>query len=139
MENILAQHSKSIKAKITDAQQAHIFEGYEKLTDEEKTSLMKDCYTVDPKMINDLYDRLVKNKDSVKKDGPLEVVEPELVKDFSSLSKEDLDKYTESGNQIIKSGKAAVVLLAGGQGTRLGFNHPKGMYKIGLHSEKSIF
>jgi len=55
------------------------------------------------------------------------------------LSKEDLDKYTATGSQIIKSGKAAVVLLAGGQGTRLGFKHSKGMYKIGLLSGKSIF
>lgn len=69
----------------------------------------------------------------------MSVVEPELVKDKAQLSEDELDKFTKSGLETIKQGKAAVVLLAGGQGTRLGFNHPKGMYKIGLNSEKSIF
>jgi len=36
------------------------------------------------------------------------------------------------GLDVIKNGKIACVILAGGSGSRLGFNHPKGMYDIGL-------
>ena len=43
------------------------------------------------------------------------------------------------GKSCIRDGKAGVVILSGGQGTRLGFAGPKGMYNMGLLSGKSIF
>lgn len=51
----------------------------------------------------------------------------------------DADLYTAEGHLLIRKGKVAVVILAGGQGSRLGFEHPKGMFDIGLPSGKSIF
>jgi UDP-N-acetylglucosamine/UDP-N-acetylgalactosamine diphosphorylase len=45
----------------------------------------------------------------------------------------------DTGIECIRESKVAAVILSGGQGTRLGFAGPKGMYDIGLISGKSIF
>ncbi len=45
----------------------------------------------------------------------------------------------ESGEEALRAGRAACVLVAGGQGSRLGFEHPKGMFPIGPLSRHSLF
>ena len=49
------------------------------------------------------------------------------------------DKYTAIGTDAIKHCKVGAILLAGGQGTRLGFDKAKGMYNIGETKELYIF
>lgn len=46
---------------------------------------------------------------------------------------------TELGESILAQGEVAVILVAGGQGTRLGFDGPKGTFPIGPVSGKSLF
>lgn len=47
--------------------------------------------------------------------------------------------FTKVGMDAIRNTKVGAVLLAGGQGTRLGFDKAKGMYNIGVTKELYIF
>ena len=47
--------------------------------------------------------------------------------------------YTDLGIQAIRTGKVGAVLLAGGQGSRLGFDHPKGMFNVGVNRDLFVF
>ena len=46
---------------------------------------------------------------------------------------------TERGEALLRSGRVGAILVAGGQGTRLGFDHPKGMFPIGPVSDAPLF
>ena len=66
-------------------------------------------------------------------------MEQELISDKTTMSAVDQATLSSIGYQLIKDGQVGVVVLAGGQGSRLGYNGPKGKFDIGLPSHKSLF
>lgn len=45
----------------------------------------------------------------------------------------------EAGESALRGGRLAVIIVAGGQGTRLGFDQPKGLFPIGPLSQRTLF
>lgn len=66
------------------------------------------------------------------------VIEALPVEDIQSIE-DKKDTLTQSGMDQLREKKLAVVILSGGQGSRLGFDHAKGMYDVGLTKSISIF
>jgi len=90
----------------------------------------------DPSEINRLFDSLVTNYTADLNTGETELtpIDDEMVSIKSKLSEKEYDQLYESGLDLIRAGRVGVVILAGGQGSRLGFNHPKGLYNVDLPS-----
>ena len=114
--------------------QEHILKNYEKLSDSDKEKLLDQILAIDFAQIKELYEETKKQINFGE-----DIIEPIDYVDKSLLSEEELKKYNDLGVALIKQGKYAVVTMAGGQGTRLGHNGPKGTFKIGLEKDKSIF
>ena len=55
------------------------------------------------------------------------------------MTKEDKERYLSITLDAIAKDEVGLILMGGGQGTRLGCSGPKGEYDIGLISHKSLF
>ena len=100
------------------------------LTDNDKEKLYEQIANLDFEEIDNLYNELTK-KEKVGTDNIEEIVA--LNKD--KLSAEELKKYKELGEKVIKSNQYALVTMSGGQGTRLGFDKPKGEFLVNINPE----
>ncbi|MCR5146106.1 MAG: UDPGP type 1 family protein [Clostridia bacterium] len=132
--NIMEEKYEAALQILKKYNQEHILNNYENESQEVKERLLNQILTIDFSQIKDLYESTKKQIDfSNDKIEPIDYV------DKSALSAEELAKYTNLGEEAIRNGKYSVVTMAGGQGTRLGHNGPKGTFMLGLNPDKSIF
>lgn len=115
--------------------QEHLLYFYDVLSDDEKNILINQILSINFEQIFKLYDNSMTNNFALtQKVTPLEHFEK------SSFSKDDIRKYVSIGENVLKSNSFAVVTMAGGQGSRLGYHGPKGTYLLDLKPvKKSLF
>ena len=118
------------KEKLHRAGQEHVLAYYEELTKEQKELLLSQIEDTDFGVLASVKDH---------KGGTVRgKITPLAAMELPQIEAEH-EKYKEKGLEAIRKGKVGAVLLAGGMGTRLGSDHPKGMYNIGITKDVYIF
>lgn len=117
--------------KLKKYDQKHLLKYYDELTKEQQNSLLKQIEDIDFELLN-----LISNENNEAEKGIITPLD-------DAVSIDDIEnnrtRYTAIGTEAIKQGKVAALLLAGGMGTRLGSDKPKGMYNIGVTKDVYIF
>ncbi len=110
--------------------QEHLLNFYDELDENNKKTLLEQISKIDFEYMNKLYNHVEKFEMEDKEITNLEIFDK---------YKNDTSEYEKFGDELIKAGKLAVCSMAGGQGTRLGFNAPKGTFMLDLEKPISIF
>lgn len=122
---------EQIKDILIKHDQLHLLKYYDKLTEEQQANLLAQISSVNWHLLELLQNR--QDTETVK--GKLE---PLGALEVSEIEKRK-EEFTQIGIEALKAQKVGAVLLAGGQGTRLGFDKPKGMFNVGITKDLYIF
>ena len=130
-----------LREKYTKEGQGQVFAFYDDLHEAEKARLYEQALSIDPARINEIANKALHPPNSSQHEGEprLEPLPESAAASLLDAKAEDIDKWSSTGLELIAKNLVAVVLMAGGQGTRLGSSAPKGCFNIGLPSEKSLF
>lgn len=126
----MAMTYEQAKAKVEKYGQEQVLKYVNVLSDAEKQVLFDQIEATDMEMIESC-----KHKESMNQRG---VITPLGAMELSEIEA-NRESFTKTGIDAIKAGKVGAVLLAGGMGTRLGSDNPKGMYNVGITRELYIF
>ena len=115
--------------------QEHLLNFYNEISEEQKNILINQILTINFEEIITLYTNSINHKPIYN-----EEITPLLHFEKDKLDNITIEKYTNLGETIIKNNQLAIVTMAGGQGTRLGYKGPKGTYMLNLKPiKKSLF
>jgi UDP-N-acetylglucosamine/UDP-N-acetylgalactosamine diphosphorylase len=121
-----------LRKRLQQFGQEHVLAGWERLNDAERGNLIEQLQALDFEQLRTLYQEREQCAavPERKRITPIARVEHEP---------ESREKHRAVAEAAWRKGEVAVLIVAGGQGTRLGFDHPKGLYPIGPVTNKSLF
>ncbi|CAF1158903.1 unnamed protein product [Adineta ricciae] len=141
-----------IVLRLNAAHQEHLLTYWSELDHEQRAILIRDITNVDLDHVTQAFHGIKDQLDDKRTHDDLngddksktidELMEPipeHLTGSVDQTTKDQLEHYRREGLKAIAEGSVCVLLLAGGQGTRLGVDYPKGMYDVGLPSKKSLY
>ena len=111
--------------------QEHVFAWWDRLTDEQRQELLDQLHGIDLDLLHRLF---------AQRDRTFELPSHDRIAPVPVARLDPADQQTRArGKQALRRGEVAILVVAGGQGSRLGFEHPKGMFPIGPVTNKSLF
>ena len=119
---------------LTNNNQTKVLELLKNVTEEQRKQIVKELLKVDFNQVKRLYI----NKD--KKNKKEDIIEPIKYVDKNKLNSKQKSELEKLGEKVLRQNQYAVVTMAGGQGTRLGWKGPKGTFKLDVgENGKYIF
>lgn len=127
-----------LEEKLDQFGQSHLLRFWDELNQTDQASLAKQINELDLELVQSLYKAQKSGGNKWAELAAKAEVPPAItLKDFAD--QESYDQAYAQGKAALESGKLGMILVAGGQGSRLGFNHPKGMFPIGPVSDCSLY
>tara|TARA_R110002111_G_scaffold258083_1_gene326886 strand:- start:136042 stop:137463 length:1422 start_codon:yes stop_codon:yes gene_type:complete len=127
---------------LAEYHQLHLIHWWEELNEQEQQELTSQIQLINFGQIQRLYSPAQPRKTE---ESPAQKAEratrPATVIRLQdrSPSASSTSQAVQAGTQLLAEGKVGAILVAGGQGSRLGFEHPKGMYPVGPVKQTSLF
>ena len=128
-----------LQKKIEKAGQGHLLKYFDTLTEAGQEKLISQLEDIDFDKIPELVEKYVVNRPKTEIPDDLAPASYYPAKPENAEQEKLYIEAVKLGKQLISGGKVACLTVAGGQGTRLGFNGPKGTYPIGPLSGRSLF
>ncbi|KAI3480365.1 hypothetical protein L1887_57500 [Cichorium endivia] len=133
----------SLKQRYEKAGQSHLFAFWDKLNADEQAQLAQQLDELDVERVNQVFHTAIKADEEARAGKSHDVQPPPPSSVVNTIHGEadpaKVEHFRTVGLDAIARGQVGVLLMAGGQGTRLGSTAPKGCYDIGLPSHKSLF
>ncbi|RQM16369.1 hypothetical protein DD237_003800 [Peronospora effusa] len=129
---------EELARKLRAAGQGHVlkFDDADKLPSLKAQEFIKELETLDLELVKSIFQASIQAQKNTET-GTIEPLESYDLLEQCSI--QETERWRNLGLKSISHGQVCALVLSGGQGTRLDFRGPKGMYDIGLPSEKSLF
>ena len=135
--NSMTYNETELRERLQASDQEHLLCCWGQLSEEQRAVLASQIAAVDFEQIKTLWQGDQSKTDwgavAAKGSSPAGIRVGEASPMFTA------DEARAVGVEALRAGRVGVVLVAGGQGSRLGFPHPKGMYEIGPVSNRTLF
>ncbi|MBX7259036.1 MAG: UTP--glucose-1-phosphate uridylyltransferase [Candidatus Hydrogenedentes bacterium] len=127
---------EELRRGLAEHGQEHVLAFWDSLDEQGRTNLAGQIETIDFQLMERLIAEWVLDEPPAERFREITPV-PTIPKADSSRA--DAREAWEAGEEALRAGRVGLLLVAGGQGTRLGFDGPKGAYPIGPVTKRSLF